>query len=54
MADRKRDSETDETITGASDEQIRGVAEDDDSFEDADDLGDDEDDDEEEEGGSTF
>jgi len=52
MPDKKRNSETDEPITGASDEQIRGVAEDDDAFEDVDDL--EEDDDEEEEEGSTF
>jgi hypothetical protein len=53
MADKKRNSETDEPMTGASDERIRGVAEDDDSFED-DDLAEDEDDEEDEEGGSTF
>ena len=47
----KWNSEQDEPVTGAADEEIRGVADDDDDdFESADDL----DDEEEEEEGSTI
>lgn len=49
MAD-KLNSEQDEPVTGGADEEIRGVAEDDDEFEDAEDL----DEEEEEEGGPTL
>lgn len=52
MAD-KTNSDRDEPVTGSAiDEQIRGVAPDDDDFDDADEL--DEDEIEDEEGGSTF
>ena len=54
MAD-KWNSEGDEPITGGtSDENIRGVAGDDDEFDDADELDEDEDEAEDEEGSSTF
>lgn len=50
MADKwNTDRERDEVVTGASDEQVRDVADDADEFEDTGDL-----DDEEEEEGSTF
>jgi hypothetical protein len=52
MADKRdmdRDLNQDEPVTGAGEEQIRGVGDDADEFEDTDDL-----DDEEEEEGSTF
>ena len=51
MAD-KWDNDPDEQVTGSTDEQLRGVATDDQDFDDADEL--DEDEIEDEEGGSTF
>jgi hypothetical protein len=51
MAD-KWNPEDDEPMTGAGDEQVRGVAEDDEEFEDAD--ADDLEEEEEEEEGGTF
>jgi hypothetical protein len=51
MAD-KWNPDDDEPTTGATDERVRGVAEDDDEFEDVD--ADDMDDEEEEEEGQTF